>query len=186
MQSFKKREMNNKRAYEIAFVGLKQGDHHFEYTLEESFFIEKGALVENEIKANVKLLLDKHVGFMMLKFVTDGTTKLNCDRCGNELEVNLWEEFNIVVKLVENPDEMNESEVDPDIFYISRTEAHFDISNWLYEFVLLSIPVQNICKEDENNKSLCNVEVIKKLESMNEEVAVENTLWKGLDKFKNN
>lgn len=178
--------MNSKRAYEIAFVGLKQGNHHFEYELEESFFIEKGALVETELKAKVKLDLDKHKDFMLLKFVTDGRSTLNCDRCGNELEANLWDEFNIVVKLVENPAEMNDSEEDPDIFYIARSESHIEISDWLYEFVILSIPAQNICKNDDNNISLCNKVVLDKLETMNKEVAVENTLWKGLEKFKKN
>ncbi len=178
--------MNSKRAYEIAFVGLKQGDHLFEYELEESFFIEKGALIENGIKANVKVTVDKHTGFMMLKFITDGTSVLNCDRCGNELQVSLWDEFNLVIKLVENPTEMNESEEDPDIFYIARSESHIEISDWLYEFVILSIPTQNICKEDDNGVSLCNKEVLEKLEKMNKEVVVENTIWKGLEKFKNN
>ena len=178
--------MNDKRAYEIAFVGLKEGEHSFDYELEESFFVERGAIVSEEIKAKVKLVLDKHTGFLMLKFTTDGNCKLLCDRCGNELEVNLWDEFNMVVKIVENPEEMNESEEDPDIFYIARNESHFDVSSWLYEFVLLSIPPQNICKNDENGQALCNKEVIEKLETMNKEVERENTLWKGLEKFKNN
>ena len=178
--------MNSKRAYEIAFVGLKQGEHLFEYELEESFFIEKGSLIESGIKANVKVSLDKHTGFMMLKFITDGSSLLNCDRCGNELEVSLWDEFNLVIKLVENPAEMNESEEDPDIFYIARSESHIEISDWLYEFVILSIPTQNICKNDENDVSLCNKDVLEKLEKMNKEVVVENTIWKGLEKFKKN
>jgi uncharacterized metal-binding protein YceD (DUF177 family) len=186
LHSFKKYAMNNKRAFEIAFVGLKQGNHYFEYELEESFFTEKGAQIESELKAKVKVELDKHTGFLMLKFITDGTAKLNCDRCGNELDVNLWDEFNLVIKLVENPEEMNESEEDPDIYYIARSESHIDLSSWLYEFVILSIPTQNICKNDENNNSLCNKTVLDKLETMNKEVAVENTLWKGLEKFKKN
>ena len=41
--------------------------------------------------------------------------------------MDLWDEFNMVVKQVENPDEMNESEEDPDIFYISRTESHLAV-----------------------------------------------------------
>ena len=180
--------MNNKRAYEIAFVGLKQGYHHFDYELEESFFTEKGALVENEIRAKVKLTLDKHVGFLMLKFITDGIAKTSCDRCGNELDINLWDEFNIIVKIVENAAEMNESEEDADIFYIARSESHVDVSDWLYEFVLLSMPTQNICVNDKNGLSQCNTEVIEKLESMNklQDVARENTIWKGLEQFKKN
>jgi uncharacterized metal-binding protein YceD (DUF177 family) len=188
LHSFKTHEMNPKRAYEIAFVGLKQGEHHFKFELEDSFFVDKGASIDDELKAVVNVVLDKHKDFMMLNFVTDGTVNEHCDRCGNMLNITLWDEFKLVVKLVENPGEMNENEEDPDIFYIARSESHIDLSNWLYEFVLLSIPTQHICKNDDEGNSLCNKDVLAKLETMkiNSQQKVENTIWKGLDKFKEN
>ncbi len=180
--------MNTKREYEIAFVGLKQGDHEFEYILEDSFFKERGSINQNEIQATVKLMLDKNNGFMILKFITGGKAEVNCDRCGNVLDANLWDEFNMVVKLVTNPEEMNEQEEDPDIFYIARSESTLDVSSWLYEFVILSIPTQNVCGDDLNGESLCNKDVLKKLEEMKaiSNIQMENTIWKGLEKFKDN
>ncbi len=180
--------MNTKREYEIAFVGLKQGDHEFEYILEDSFFKERGSINQNEIQATVKLMLDKNNGFMILKFITGGKAEVNCDRCGNVLDANLWDEFNMVVKLATNPEEMNEQEEDPDIFYIARSESTLDVSSWLYEFVILSIPTQNVCGDDLNGESLCNKDVLKKLEEMNaiSNIQTENTIWKGLEKFKDN
>ncbi len=188
MHSFKRKEMNPKRAYEIAYVGLKQGEHLFSYELEESFFKERSADLNDEIKATVNLVLDKHQGFMILNFITDGTTNVHCDRCGNVLKIALWDEFKLIIKLVENPEEMNENEEDPDIFYLSRSDSYLEVSSWLYEFVLLSIPIQHICQNDENGDSLCNKEVLSKLESMklSSETQVENTIWKGLEKFKEN
>jgi uncharacterized metal-binding protein YceD (DUF177 family) len=180
--------MESKRAYEIAFVGLKQGEHEFNYVLEDKFFTEKGSDHIENMNATVKLTLEKNVGFMLLKFQTGGKAHANCDRCGNDLTVNLWDEFNMVIKLIENPDEMNALEEDADIFYIARTESHIEISDWLYEFVLLSIPVQNVCGEDANGKTLCNEDVLKKLAEMkiqSEEIK-ENSIWKGLEKFKEN
>jgi uncharacterized metal-binding protein YceD (DUF177 family) len=188
LQSFKKSAMVSKREYEIAFVGLKHGEHEFTYNLQDEFFNEKAAEPIEDMHATVKLLLDKHKDFMMLKFQTGGTAKVNCDRCGNELQSNLWDEFNLVVKLVENPEEMNEQEVDADIFYIARSESHLEVSDWLYEFVLLSIPTQNECAVDKDGASLCNKEVLQKLEEMKNQVEEqkENSIWKGLEKFKDN
>ena len=178
--------MANKRAFEIAFVGLKPGVHEFNYTVDDKFFVEKAATDITNIKANIKLLLDKKTGFMLLKFEIGGSANVVCDRCGNTISQDLWDEFNMLVKLVENPEEMNDQEEDPDVFYISRTESHLQIENWIYEFVLLSIPMQRMCKTEEIGGSQCNKEVLEKLKSMEikDESHNDNDIWKGLEQFK--
>jgi uncharacterized metal-binding protein YceD (DUF177 family) len=188
LPSFKLNAMASKRAFEIAFVGLKPGPHEFNYELDDKFFQEKGAEDFNNAKANVKLTLEKNTGFMLLKFEVGGNAVVSCDRCGNPLKMDLWDEFNMLVKLVDNPDEMNEQEEDPDVYYLSRTESHLAVSDWIYEFVMLTIPMQRMCKPEEMGGPQCNNEVLAKLKEMeartNEHNA--NTLWKGLDKFKEN
>lgn len=188
LPSFKLSEMAKKRAFEIAFVGLKPGVHEFSYEIDDKFFAEKGAIDISNVKATVKLFLEKHTGFMLLKFDIDGLAESTCDRCGNPLKLNLWDEFKMLVKLVDNPEEMNETEEDPDVFYISRTESHIDVSNWIYEFVLLSIPLQRVCPIEEIGGPQCNKEALEKLKAM-EAKQIENNanaLWKDLDKFKEN
>ena len=188
MQSFKKSVMASKREYEIAFVGLKHGEHEYNYVLEDKFFIDKGAENVENISATVKLVLEKNTGFMLLKFQTGGSASVLCDRCGNALNVQLWDEFSMVVKLIDNPDEMNQQEEDADVFYISRSDSHIAVSDWLYEFTMLSIPVQNTCGVDEGNNSLCNQTVLAKLEQMKKSAheLTEKSIWKGLEKFKDN
>ena len=180
--------MASKRAYEIAFVGLKSGSHQFNYELDDKFFAEKDAEDFANATANVKLTLEKNTGFMLLKFEVGGKADVTCDRCGNPLHMDLWDEFKIVVKLVDNPDEMNMNEEDPDVFYLSRSESHLEVSDWLYEFVMLSVPTQKMCSEEEKGGPKCNNEVLEQLRKM-EGKEIEhnaNTLWKGLDKFKDN
>lgn len=178
--------MLHRRDFEIAFVGLKEGKHVFEYDLDNKFFTERGSLDVENIHAHVKLILDKHTGFLQLKFEVGGSADAQCDRCGNPLKLDLWDDFNIIVKMVENPDEMNELEEDPDIFYIGRGESHLDVSTWLYDFVLLSMPIQLMCKDKPEGSSGCNPEVIKQLKEMEERARGNNTsnIWKGLNKFK--
>lgn len=178
--------MGNKREFEIAFVGLKPGVHVYEYTILDSFFEKYGAQDFSNCNASVKLSLDKNNGFMQLHFDVGGTVDVDCDRCGNTIHKQLWDEFDMIVKLVENPDEMNEQEEDPDVYYISRTESHLHISDWVYEFVSLSVPMQRQCPDDDKGKSTCNQEVIEKLKQMEEDVKNQaNPLWSGLDQFKN-
>ncbi len=188
MPSFKLNAMANRRAFEIAFVGLKPGVHQFNFDLDDKFFVEKAASDFTNARANVKLTLEKNTGFMFLKFEIGGKADVTCDRCGNPIKMDLWDEFKMLVKLVDNPDEMNEQEEDPDVYYLSRTESHFDVSDWIYEFVMLSVPMQRMCSQEMMGGPQCNNEVLEKLKEMESRHIDNNanSLWKGLDKFKNN
>ena len=179
--------MGQNRTFEIPFVGLTAGEHEFEYRIEDQFFLDFGPQDFSNCQTKVKLLLDKHSGFMQLHFDIDGAIDTICDRCGNPLTVQLWDEFNLVVKLVDNADKMNSEEEDPDIFYLDRNDSHLSVANWIYEFISLSVPLQHICKLDEKGKSTCNQKVIDQLNFFNENPptdATSKTLWKGLDQFK--
>ena len=160
--------MGNRHEFEIAFVGLKPGIHEFTYEVNDKFFEDYKSADFNNCAVQIKLILEKSTSFMMLKFEVGGKLDVVCDRCGNILTIDLWDEFNMIVKLVENPDEMNADEEDPDIFYVSRTESHLYLSGWLYEFISLSIPMQRMCKESEIGGPQCNNDVLimlKKMES---------------------
>ena len=163
--------MGNRREYDIAFVGLKPGLHEYHYEVDDTFFQEYKQADFSDCHAKIKLTLEKNAAFMILKFEVGGNVDVVCDRCGNNLGMELWDEFNMVVKLVENPEEMNETEEDPDIYYIPRTESHLHVADWIYEFVSLSIPMQRRCKEEEIGGPKCNKEVLemlKKMEALNE------------------
>jgi uncharacterized metal-binding protein YceD (DUF177 family) len=177
--------MGNRREYYIAFVGLKPGFHHFEYQVDDKFFADYKETDFENCYATVKVTLEKNTSFMMLKFEIGGSVTVVCDRCSNNLPIDLWDEFNLVIKQVENPEEMNESEEDPDIFYISRTESHIHMADWIYEFVMLSIPMQRMCKEEEIGGPQCNKEILAMLKKMNTGTVENNhPLEKGLEQFK--
>lgn len=179
--------MPGRRDYDIAFVGLKPGTTEFDYELGKEFFEPEQPADFTDIQAHVKLKLDKHVGFMQLKFEVGGTADVLCNRCGNPLKVDLWDDFEMIVKMVDNAEEMNENNDDPDVFFISRTESHLNVKDWLFEFVVLSIPTYPECGEDEKGKSKCNEEVLKMLDKLKDnEDKDTKTIWKGLDKFKDN
>jgi uncharacterized metal-binding protein YceD (DUF177 family) len=179
--------MSSRREFDIAFVGLKPGIHEFEYAITDRFFEQHKQPDFHNCIAQVNLTLDKKNGFMLLKFEIGGKVEVSCDRCGSTtLPWNLWDEFNIVVKLVENPDEMNSQEEDPDVYYISRGESHLHVADWIYEFIVLSLPMQKMCEESVvGQQPFCNqegLEILKKLEPATKQSASQ--LWKGLEKFK--
>lgn len=176
--------MSSRREYEIAFVGLKPGEHVFEYQITDKFFIKFGQQDFSDCLAKVQLKLEKKSGFMLLGFDIDGSVVVDCDRCGNRLPLQLWEEFKLVVKLVDNPDEMNLQEDDPDVYYISRTESHLHVAEWIFEFINLSLPMTKMCNEAQIGGPHCNKEVLAKLQQMKPEETQSNDLWKDLEQFK--
>ncbi len=177
--------MNSHRGFEIAFVGLKPGIHEFTYRITDKFFEAYQQQDFTHCEANIKLALDKNNSFMLLKFEVLGKLDVICDRCGNSLPLDLWDEFNVLVKLVEEPEVMNQQEEDPDVYYISKGESHLHIADWIYEFINLSIPIQRMCKEEEIGGPHCNKEVLEMLRKLQSgETQPRETVWKGLEKFK--
>ena len=179
--------MSRRREFEIAYVGLKPGVHEFSYSIDDKFFEPFQQQDFRNCKAHVKLLLDKKNSFMLLKFEMGGTVEVICDRCNNTLPLELWDEFNITVKVVEDPEIMNTQDDDPDMYFITQGENHIDVANWIYEFINLSIPMQKTCGFEEMDGPFCNKnakEVLKKLEPEEKETKKENPIWKGLEKFK--
>jgi uncharacterized metal-binding protein YceD (DUF177 family) len=178
--------MSLRREYEIAFVGLKPGIHEFDYQVDDTFFEEFQEQDFKNCEANVKLLLDKSSGsFMILKFEIGGSLQVICDRCSNNLPLQLFEEFVLTVKMVEEPEVMNEQEEDPDVYYISKGESHLDVKNWIYEFINLSIPMQKTCEYENMDGPYCNETARALLNSMRAEAKEqENPIWNDLKKFK--
>jgi uncharacterized metal-binding protein YceD (DUF177 family) len=178
--------MSNRREYEIAFVGLKPGVHEFNYEVDDKFFAAFPGQDFNQCHSKVRLLLDRKPSFMLLKFEVGGNVDVTCDRCGNPLTKTLWEDFEVLVKMVDNPEEKAGEDEDPDVFYISRGESHLNVANWIYEFISLSVPSYRMCEESEIGGPKCNKEALETLKKMNEkQKQKENPIWKGLDKFRN-
>ena len=176
--------MLGNREYDIAFVGLNPGEHVFLFEIGDKFFSKYEQQDFSQVKAQVKMTLDRKTGFILLKFDVGGSLEVVCDRCGNNLPMQLWDEFKIVVKMVENPDEMNMQEDDPDVYYIGRTESHLRVEDWLYEFINLSLPMTRMCSEAEIGGPHCNKAVLEQLNNLKPEEHNAQTIWKGLEQFK--
>lgn len=134
--------------------------------------------------AQVKLTFDKHENFFMLHFDIGGKVTVPCDRCGDEFELQLWDEFNLIVKLTS--DDAGTIDDEDDVVFIPRSETVIDISTWIYEFLLLSIPLQRVHPDNADGSSNCNAHALDLLDQLSEtDEPKANPLWKGLESLKN-
>jgi len=179
--------MKYNREFEIAWQGLKPGPQTYVYEIDDRFMQEREAGDGfKDWKAKVTLGFDKHENFFMLHFDIDGVVTVPCDRCGDEFGLKLWDEFDLIIKLM--GDEAAEIEDEDDVVFIPRSETVIDISTWIYEFVMLSVPLQRIHPEDEHGVSGCNPKALQLLDKLAEKPVepIQNPLWKGLDALKGN
>ncbi|WP_222167286.1 YceD family protein [Edaphocola aurantiacus] len=191
--------MRYHREFEIAYVGLKNGVHTYNYEIGKPFFELIGAEAEDleAVNVQVTVTLDKHPNFFALKFDINGSVDVACDRCGEIFTLPLWDEFDLIVKLRDHTmEDEDETEDDGDIVFLSKNETVIDLSEWIYEFILLSIPMQRIHPDDAEGNTTCNKDNLALLDKMSQQQAEEdeeaakeqqkNNIWKGLDAFKNN
>ena len=98
--------MKNSRVFEIAWQGLKLGEHELIFDLDDKFLMWKYPETEyKQLNVQIKVTFDKQVNFFMFHFNIDGSLVVPCDRCGEEFELSLWDEFDLLVKLNDVEDE---------------------------------------------------------------------------------
>ena len=174
--------MKHNREFEIAWLGLKIGEHVYEFNLGDEFMRAHGAPEDiHNWAAQVKLTFDRQQGFFSLHFDISGSVVTLCDRCGDEFTLDLWDEANLLIKLTGDDDEAaGEPEEEADVAFIPRGETVLDISAWLYEFVMLALPLQRAHPEGQ-----CNPEAMKLLNQLGAtEGTPEHNIWNGLKDIK--
>ena len=90
--------MKDLRAYQIPFVGLKFGEHHFNFVLESSFFSHFEESLVKEGQVFVDLTFDKKERLFVLNFDISGSIKSECDRCGQPFDLPIHGNYTIYVK----------------------------------------------------------------------------------------
>jgi uncharacterized metal-binding protein YceD (DUF177 family) len=179
--------MKHNREFEIAWQGLKLGVHEYSFSISNDFMKEHEAPEEyHDWNAEVKLRFDRQTSFFQLHFDIAGYVTAPCDRCGDDFKLELWDEFDLMVKLIGDTGDDEEGEEEADIAFIPRSETVLDISSWIYEFVMLSVPLQKLHRNNPDGTPGCNPEALKLLNQLSEpeEVPTHNSIWKGLEAFK--
>jgi len=143
----------------ISFKGLKVGRHEFVFDIDSKFFDD---FPESEIKKGeiqVKVYLIKRVNMLEFDFEISGDVWVICDRCLDEFSMSIEYETKLFVKF----GEISEEQTD-EILLLSHSEHEFDISQYIYEYIHLSLPYRKVHPENKKGENNCNKEMLDKLE----------------------
>ena len=142
--------------YKIQFEGLKQGTHYFEFDVDTKFFEEFDC--DEFEKANFKVDLEfiKQSTMMLLNFSFTGGITVPCDRCLDEVNIDIEGEEKLIVKFgTENYQETEE------ILVLADSEYELNVASNIYEFIMVNMPQKRV-----HDEGLCNQAVIDELEKI--------------------
>lgn len=167
--------------YNIAFKGLSQGKHNYEFDIDNKFFAEFDGGIVEEGKVKVILTLEKQSSLMILWFEVNGFVQVQCDRCLEGYDQPINGKERIFVKFGEK--EYTEGD---DVIWVSTNDYQLNVAQLIYEFIGLAIPIKKVHPDDENGKSTCDPEMIEKLSKyLIRENDKKLSVWNDLKKLDN-
>jgi uncharacterized protein len=156
LQGFKKGDLKRLEAYKIPLKGLSVGQHSFSFIVDREFFecFDDEEISDSHVE--VSITMQKSTYTYELTFLVQGTVSLPCDRCLDELEMNIKNESNLFIKHGETF-----QEVDDEVVLVPEDEGYFDVSPYIFEYIKLSLPIQRVHK-----KGKCNSEMEERIQSL--------------------
>lgn len=171
--------------YIIPFGGLSVGLHDFEFQVNNAFFknIENSEIEKADI--HVEARLTKQNNLLQMHFSMEGTVGIACDRCLKDFAYPVGAEEDLVIK------HGNPAESTDEILVIPEGVDEFDVSHYLYEYIMLAIPARRVPCELDKKKFKCDDDVLGKLDSLaadseKDEEEPNNPMWEQLNKIKFN
>jgi uncharacterized protein len=149
------------KQYILPFSGLSLEKHLYHFDIVGKFFTEFDYTEIEQASINVDLTLDKQERMLVFDFVIKGSINVICDRCLDNFDFIIDKQERLIVKFGEEFGE----EAD-DIIIIPESENQIDISSYLYEYIILMLPIKKTHPEDENGNTMCNPDIIKKLNEL--------------------
>ena len=127
------------KAYIIPFIGLKVGEHHFHYQIDNKFFQDFEYNEFSAVNIKIDLKLEKKTTFLELYFSASGVINVNCDITNEPYDQDINDKFKLVIKFGDEYNDDNE-----DILIVTHGEYEINVSQYIYELIVLAVPVKRI------------------------------------------
>lgn len=146
--------MTGNKDFIIQVKGLQPGKHEYEFSMDGPFFkqFENSMILDAQLDARVEL--EKGSGWMNLNCTVEGDVTVECDRCLDELELPVDFEASVAVKTAKTDDDPQ----DDGFIILDPTEGELDLTQFLYDYVCINLPLQKVHEEGE-----CNPDMVAKL-----------------------
>ncbi len=162
-----------KNNYIIALDSLASGITTYNWLVKKDFFemFENTDISDSDLKVDVKI--EKSGDYLGLYINTDGFIVSSCDRCLDDLRLDIENAIFFRIKFGEKENiEENmlsfSEEGETEVIYLDIDNTEIDLSQIIYDYICTSLPIQNVHSAGE-----CNEETLKYL--CKEDNLIENT-----------
>ena len=166
--------------YKIDLKGLMEDERVLDFDLNDDFFQSLDGSQLEHGTLHVSVSIRKMTGFFELHFLTKGFVTVSCDRCLDDMEQPIEADNVLTVKLGDAYSD------DDDTVTIDENEGILDLSWFIYEFIMLAIPIKHV-----HAPGKCNSAMTRKLEELSgavrsgeEEAEAIDPRWEKLLKLK--
>jgi len=167
------------KAYTIPFIGLKAGEHHFDYQIDNTFFQNFEYDEFNSVNVKIDLKFEKKTTFLELYFSAVGSVNVNCDITDESYDQTINDQFKLVVKFGNAYNYDNE-----DILIIPHGDYEINVAQFIYELIVLAVPVKRVHPGIEDGT--LQSDILSKLEELSPSEYNETKTSEGIDPRWNN
>jgi len=154
--------MDTAERYTIPFKGLKSGVYDFEFPIDGALFrsFESPDIKDGDCCAKVRM--ERTEKQLACDVVISGEVVVPCDRCLEDCRLPVHFEGRLLVRISDET-----GEYDGEVMYLLPVEETLDLTQYLYESIVLSLPYQRVHPEGG-----CDPEMLKRFRIVsNEEFA---------------
>ena len=123
----------------INLASLKRGKQSLKTDIDDKFFVKFNFFDLKKVKLNVRVLIEKQETILNFSIYINGTVEVICDLSMEKFMLPISSDYNFAVKfgkVVEN--------ISDELITIPIGSKDFDISQQVYETVILSIPEKKV------------------------------------------
>lgn len=151
--------MRKFKPYAIPFVGLKEGQHKFDYEIDNAFFDLFDFQEFNSSHVHVDLELTKKANMLELEFEFSGDVNVNCDVSLEPYDQPINNHLSLVVKFGDEFNDDNE-----ELLILPHGEHEVEVQQYIYEGIILGLPAKRVHPGVEDGS--INSEILEKLNEL--------------------
>lgn len=152
--------MKTSKKYTLQLASLNNGIHHFKFLVDDAFFTLFPFSPVNNGDIEVHVTMNKQDHILLFDFSINGTINVPCDRCSEDFDLIISGTNKLLVKLG------NEyREEDDEVIIIPKNESELDLSQYIYEFILLLVPMKIVHPDNEDGNPQCNPDLLEILKN---------------------
>ncbi len=132
------------KRYSIAYKGLKNGHHEFDFKVDEAFFEAMESVDIKGGECDVHVTMERSETMLELGFSIDGYAVCECDRCLEDCKVPIEFEGELLVKF-----STEVREYDGEVMWLSPAEGEVPLAQYIYESIVLALPYSRVHADGE-------------------------------------